>query len=250
MLERRIGDDMFFYVIRGRGEMTVEDRRHPLRPGICAHFPRKVRHGASHDPHRPLHLITFHYNATVMESLTLPELLGFPDFFRVGRDAFLDGAFHEAAAECERKSIGHERGLEALAMQIFLHLVRKERYREAMKLEYREARHQDLLRLQPALQRMRTDLAQPGAIDALARTTGLSTAQFRRVFVRGLRMTPIDYLRRLRATRACWLLRHTSRTIEAIASEVGYQETSFFARTFKKIMGISPGAYRKRSDLL
>jgi len=190
-----------------------------------------------------------HYNATVMQSLSLPELLGFPDFFLIGHDDVLKRCFREILKEADENLIGCNRAFEALVMQILLHLIRSKSYRETMKPDYYEARHNDLLRLRPALDRMLATLAEPESIEDLARLTGFSIAQFRRVFSRSLRMAPVHYLRRLRIRQACHLLRSTTQTVEDIATKVGYQEASFFAHTFKDFMGVSPGGYRHQSDL-
>ena len=45
---------------------------------------------------------------------------------------------------------------------------------------------------------------------------------------------------------AAQLLIHTTRTIEEIAGKFGYENESKFSAAFKKIMGDSPGVYRKK----
>src|SRR5262245_39518014 len=49
MKERRVSDDMLFYITLGHGTAWVEGRKFELKPGICAHFPRGSRHAAAHD---------------------------------------------------------------------------------------------------------------------------------------------------------------------------------------------------------
>ncbi|MEO6847445.1 MAG: AraC family transcriptional regulator [Chthoniobacterales bacterium] len=249
MKERILGDDMFFYIVKGRGVMRVEDREYPLYPGVCGNFRRKIRQSASHDPQHPIDVIVVHYTATMMQSLTLPEMLGFPDFFAMEGDAVAKKYFLEAAKETTDENLGYGRAVEALVTRILLHLVRAPEYRKTMKLDYHEARHADLLRLHPALSRMSANLIEPESIEELARMTGFSVAQFRRVFSRSLHMSPVEYMRRLRMTHACRLLRTTTQTIEEISANVGYQEVSFFARTFKEFMGVSPGRYRHQAEI-
>jgi AraC-like DNA-binding protein len=41
------------------------------------------------------------------------------------------------------------------------------------------------------------------------------------------------------------LLETTDRTIADIACETGFYDHSHFTRTFKRIIGVSPGQYRK-----
>ena len=62
-------------------------------------------------------------------------------------------------------------------------------------------------------------------------------------------MLPVQYQRQLRIERARQLLRQTNQTVAAIAAEVGYAETAFFAHTFKKLVGLAPGQYRQSHEL-
>jgi AraC-like DNA-binding protein len=247
MKERRVGDDMLFYITRGHGTAWVEGRKFELKPGICAHFPRGKRHAATHDPKNPIHVISVHYTATVFESLTLPELLQFPDFFDLRGDKRMDMMFQAACREYALRPAGYERGLEALILRILLRLIRE--YSTGMTLDAHESKVADLLRLLPALETIRKNLNQPIFIAELARATGFSEAQFRRVFLRSTGATPVQYLRRVRMERACQLLRQTDQTVDRIAGEVGYAEPAFFAHSFKKLIGISPGRYRSTHEL-
>ena len=46
--------------------------------------------------------------------------------------------------------------------------------------------------------------------------------------------------------RAALLLRTTTKSIAAIAAETGYDDTPYFNRTFKRLIGKTPGDYRTR----
>jgi len=247
MLERRMGDDMCFYITQGRGKAVIEGRECDLLPGICAHFRRGQPHSATTDPKNPIHVIALHYTATVFESLTIPELLQFPDKFLLGRDRKADEMFHEACREFALCPAGYERGLEALVVRLLLHLVRE--HGGFLEKQEHEAKLADLRRLLPAVETMRDNLSQAPFIPHLAKRAGLSEAQFRRLFARTMGMSPVQHLRRIRMEHACRLLRQTDHKIESIATQVGYAEPAFFAHTFKKLIGISPGKYRSSHEL-
>jgi AraC-like DNA-binding protein/mannose-6-phosphate isomerase-like protein (cupin superfamily) len=247
MVERRVSDDMLFYITQGRGRAVIEGRSTELRPGVCAHFRRGQPHAATTDPKNPIHVISLHYTATVFESLTLPELLNFPDSFDLTGDDRADEMFRDACREFAMRPAGCDRGLEALGTRIVLHLIRE--HGQFLEKQEHEAKLADLRRLLPALEAMREHLTEAPFIPQLAKRAGLSEAQFRRLFARTMRRSPVQHLRRIRMERACQLLRHTNQTIEWIASEVGYAEPAFFAHSFKKLIGISPGKYRSTHEL-
>jgi transcriptional regulator GlxA family with amidase domain len=78
---------------------------------------------------------------------------------------------------------------------------------------------------------------------ALAR---LEERTFLRRFQKATGLRPSEYCQRLRVGRAREMLEFTNHAVDQIAFSVGYKESGAFRRTFHKVMGISPGAYRKR----
>lgn len=58
-------------------------------------------------------------------------------------------------------------------------------------------------------------------------------------------LAPMQYLTQWRMQLACRHLEDDARTLGAIAAEVGYESESAFQRTFKKVVGVTPGAWRR-----
>ncbi len=58
-------------------------------------------------------------------------------------------------------------------------------------------------------------------------------------------MTVTDYINKTRVQRAAELLGKTTLSMQAVAEQCGFSDANYFTRTFKKINGISPNAYRK-----
>ena len=56
----------------------------------------------------------------------------------------------------------------------------------------------------------------------------------------------MDYLFEQRMIRAKELLLHTQKTISEIGNDVGYGDTSYFTRMFRKKYNSSPRDYRKQ----
>lgn len=244
---RRIGDDMLLYVTRGRIIIRAEGRDSTLVRGDCAHFRRGSLHSAATDPKNPSHIISLHYNATVFDSLTLAELLDFPDVFHLRANRSIEAMLNEACREYALRPAGYNRALEALAVRLLFRIIHD--HGEWLPEAPRESKLADLRRLLPALEYLRANLARSVWVSDLAKRSGLSESQFRRVFLRTMGMLPVQYLRQLRMERASQLLRQSDMTVEAVASEVGYAETAFFAHSFKKLIGLSPGRYRETHEL-
>ena len=58
--------------------------------------------------------------------------------------------------------------------------------------------------------------------------------------------TAVQYLQRLRIEKSCKLLAASQQSIRQIAEAVGYENEKFFHKLFRRLMGMSPGAYRLR----
>jgi AraC-like DNA-binding protein len=70
-----------------------------------------------------------------------------------------------------------------------------------------------------------------------------------RLFDQFFGRSPYDYLTRLKMSRAEYLLFRSSKSIGAVAAEVGYKDARLFARNFKAAFGKNPVAYRKAHEI-
>jgi AraC family transcriptional regulator len=80
----------------------------------------------------------------------------------------------------------------------------------------------------------------------LAVDVGLSAHHFSRAFRTSFGAPPSLWLAKQRLARAMELLTHTRRTVDEIAVELGYSSGSQFARAFRRHVGESPLAFRRR----
>ncbi len=80
---------------------------------------------------------------------------------------------------------------------------------------------------------------------ALATQLGLSMRSFNRRFKQATGMTAGHYLQLQRLHTARELLRTSNLTIQEVAAQAGYQDSSYFCARFKQAMGQTPLAYRK-----
>ncbi|THF81635.1 AraC family transcriptional regulator [Cohnella fermenti] len=87
---------------------------------------------------------------------------------------------------------------------------------------------------------------EPHTVDSLAARCGMNAKRFSYLFNKYTGMFPIDYLIRHRLDRAKQLLATSDCAILQVAGSVGYADTHYFSRLFKKNEGCSPGEYRRR----
>ncbi|MFA7429622.1 MAG: AraC family transcriptional regulator [Rhodospirillaceae bacterium] len=86
-------------------------------------------------------------------------------------------------------------------------------------------------------------------LEELAAEAGLSRSVFAERFMQLLGLPPIQYLARWRMQMAATLLAQGSESIALIAVQVGYDSEAAFSRAFKKMVGLAPGAWRRRKSI-
>ena len=81
-------------------------------------------------------------------------------------------------------------------------------------------------------------------LDGIAKSVGTHPVHLARLFRRYHHCTIGEYVRRLRIEFACREISTTDSQLALIASQTGFYDQSHFSRTFKRIVGITPGQYR------
>lgn len=100
--------------------------------------------------------------------------------------------------------------------------------------------------LQRALDLLEDRLGEKVSLEELAAECGLSTFHFARAFKRAVGHPPHEYQLRRRVQRAGELLRSSPRrTVAEVASELGFSDESHMRRHFKRIVGTTPGQFRR-----
>jgi AraC-like DNA-binding protein len=100
-------------------------------------------------------------------------------------------------------------------------------------------------RMLRARDKMDRSYDKPLDVAALARVALTSEAHFIRTFKETFGETPHRYLQRRRLERAMALLRETQRPVTEICLDVGFASLGTFSRTFTRVVGMTPTAYRE-----
>lgn len=80
---------------------------------------------------------------------------------------------------------------------------------------------------------------------AVANHCGLSRFQFSRAFHSTFGITFREYLLRYRVRAACQRLRGRPESVTAVAYAVGFHDGSYFARMFRRYVGMLPSQYAR-----
>jgi len=83
----------------------------------------------------------------------------------------------------------------------------------------------------------------------IARTTGVSRRVLEIHFRKLMDRSVYEEVLRFRMNHACILLIETNLSVAQITEALNYDEIKYFSRGFKKVIGVSPSAYRKQHSI-
>lgn len=101
-----------------------------------------------------------------------------------------------------------------------------------------------------ALESMHKNIGQGWTVAALAAAAGMSRSAFAVRFKELVGEAPLEYLTRWRIYQAAMLLREGDKPLVDIAHSIGYDAGGAFHKAFKRIMGATPGDYRRNGGAL
>lgn len=96
-------------------------------------------------------------------------------------------------------------------------------------------------------QRWRDDPAEPLSIAAIAFELGLTAEAVARRFQRHFGVSLPQYVLERRVEWACQRLREEDVSLARLAREAGFEDPSDLIRGFRKVLGMTPGAWRERT---
>ncbi len=103
-------------------------------------------------------------------------------------------------------------------------------------------------RLGAAIRAMHGRLDLAWTVDGLAAAAGMSRSAFAQYFRAVVGVPPLQHLTRWRMYRARCLLGNSDLALARIAERVGYETDGAFNRAFKRVVGVTPGEYRRRQS--
>ncbi len=86
----------------------------------------------------------------------------------------------------------------------------------------------------------------PQPVTRMIEKSGLAERTFKRRFTSATGMKPVAYVQAIRIEEAKQLLETTQQSVEEISAAVGYEDSAFFRRLFKRTAGVSPAKYRQK----
>ena len=143
----------------------------------------------------------------------------------------------------KKKHFGYELTVFGQLYHFFGLVYEKKLYTKDLKQTRRD--HKRIMHLKEVLELIETSYDKPLTLEALSATSHMSPKYFCRFFYEMTHKTPIDYLNHHRIEHACYQLITTENSVTDIAYSCGFNDLSYFIKTFKKYKGVTPGKYKQ-----
>jgi len=229
-----------YWVERGLAFVRHHDREFQLRPGRLYLIPA----GTTFDFWCPRRFTQYwvHFTATSVGGLDALRYLA---------------CEYESAVDDVRKTRAMIRALETAAsghqpadvlrangllMQLLAHFPAR------AEAPSRARADEGIRRFAAVLGYVEANLGAPLRVSRLAAVAHLERTYFARAFRARFGVTPARYVQRLRLDRAKRMLLETDLTLRTIADRNGYTDVHHFAKSFKKLTGTTPGAFRRQGE--
>ncbi|CAI9406501.1 AraC family transcriptional regulator [Aestuariimicrobium sp. T2.26MG-19.2B] len=239
---RSCAEHIVILCTQGEGEVTLDGTNHRVRAGEVVVLPAGRPHRYHADPEVPWTIWWVHVTGTRADAL-IAALRATPQqpVFRVAEvtrvSALVDSILRRLETDETMTSLVAASGA---AWHLLTALVADGR--PLTRLGSRQDPVADVIA------HIQTNVSAHLSVPELAALAGWSTSHFSAMFRRATGFGPLEYQTRLRMSTARTLLDTTDRTIASIATEVGYPDSLYFSRQFRRIHQVSPSQYRSREQ--
>jgi AraC-like DNA-binding protein len=141
------------------------------------------------------------------------------------------------------KYFGYEFLVKGCLYQIFGTILQKEYY-ITNNLQTPQ-NHKRILKLKQVLELIEAEYSYTISLEQLSKSAGMSSKHFCLFFKEMTNKSPIDFLNQYRIEHACYQLENTDDSITTIAYNCGFNDLSYFIKTFKRYKGTTPKQYMK-----
>ncbi len=221
----------FIYFTEGRGSAFLEDRLYPILPDTLIAVGPQIIHSISAEITMPYYIVFIHQsffeqNNIDYTSLSLPE--------HTVADGRLKELLWELIESAETTKLRQAR-INSAALRLVLYLC--DNY--SVKTEESKKRTRSFERAKEVITFLKKNFDRRLTLDDIAREMNINKYQLARDFKQTTNVSIFEFLNSHRCSEAKKLLKQ-GLTVSEAAKECGFENLSYFSRTYKKYNGILP----------
>ncbi|HHW45582.1 MAG TPA: AraC family transcriptional regulator [Clostridiales bacterium] len=235
----------FLLVLKGHMQLFLDEKVLNLNPGDAVLISDGVVHGAvPKDCVYQCIVLDFSrfFEDSTLSGKEIQKILNhnvkLNDYHENG--SILNGLFKDLFKAMAEAQDGYEFIVKGILFQMVGLILRHRLYSETGAPSSSDR----IKRFKKVLRKIRQDFAKPLSLNDLSEVLGVSPKYFCRFFKEMSGRTPIDYLNYYRIECAAEQLLSTDQSVTEIALNCGFNDLSYFIKTFKKYKGYSPRTFR------
>jgi AraC-like DNA-binding protein len=233
-------EGVLIFCAQGRGYLELAGQRREIGPGDLLYCPPGIHHRYGADSRQPWTIGWMHLYGPQLPFYE--KLLGFSrsrPVRHVGHRPELLEEFRQLTETLQ--SGGDDRHLFVIQAQALHILGRIAAVPPSMATIPVQTQA-----IQKAMVLMEGALDRPFDLAVFARHAGYHPSYFTRLFRQVTGQAPVAWFNRQKMRRASSLLQLSEQRVQDIARQLGFTDAFYFSKAFKKIIGISPEAYRNQ----
>lgn len=240
--EAGLADYQWAFSIKGKGKLIIEDEAYILEEGTAFFFKKNVPHsyeGIDGDWYTKW--ITF--EGYVLEDLF--KYMGIEEkiIIKVTRHQEIDDMFNKIYYLLQSPQHNQDAMLKAsgILYRFLIHM------NDLVKTMHQDGKTMSENRLKPLIELMNQDLRQTLTLEEMAAAVSFNKYYLCKIFKEIYGMPPFYYLNHIRVQKAkAYLINNDKMKIKEIGEMVGFNDTSYFCSTFKKIEGCTPVEFKNK----
>nr|WP_252729308.1 AraC family transcriptional regulator [Aliiglaciecola lipolytica] len=239
MSRNRHDDNILIYCFSGKGFLRTSDWSGEIQSGELALLPRGVSHRYWANADDPWSIYWCHFSGhQAQEYVFNMDYKKQMPILKIGHSPQLMAQFASVLAE---SSTGYNTPAMIYAANMLKQLLAYiGKLAQQVNTPERQQFNLDILQAY-----MLQNLNKSIDLDALAKQVNLSKFHFSKKYKEATGFSPVQHFLKMKVEYASYLLETSELAIQGIASRVGYDDSLYFSRLFKKHTGLSPSEYRK-----
>lgn len=180
-------------------------------------------------------------NPSFFSDIRFDNILFLPHIFE---DETIKKYIHDIYTEKDEMKDGYDLEIKGITYKLISHLMRNYRISKISKSD-ELSRNNKANRVGEMLTFITKNCHNKLTTASLAKEFHLTENYLCYLFKSQTDLSPIEYINKFRVEKAATLLKNTNQSITEIALSVGFEDSSYFSRVFKKYMGTTPRQYKK-----
>ncbi|HEX2946836.1 MAG TPA: AraC family transcriptional regulator [Clostridia bacterium] len=238
------------YIVSGACSYWINDVQYRVNKGDMLVFNPGVNHGKTVKPGEEITELHLGFDNIQVEGLTKNKLISTESCPVVNLQEYEQEFLKccsDIYAEQENDSPGCELMLKIQVMRLivlFLKSTRSNPVPSKNPLVSFDSNEKSVI-VSTLITFLNENYTKPVSLDTISKSIYLSPTYISKVFKEETGETPINYLIKLRLSKARELLLEGGHSIKSVARSVGYEDVYYFSKLFKKYNSVSPSSLRK-----